>query len=201
MILVVRLFGARPPAPRPRRAPRARVCSKFMINDRAPAARNLQCAKPKAQTRTVARLWTRIIGWRWRKGTAPPAAPAHLTPPGRRDPHPAGRGTTLAPRLPSGRHPDDPVRPDGAPHLSRGRSNRFQPSLKGRSACQTASTRVEELSIRYMRPFRTSLTDIYSYGTTVHMSILSCRFMRLVRIMPTSRLARATADRTDIMRT
>ena len=45
-----------------------------------------------------------------------------------------------------------------------------------------------------MRPFRTSLTDIYSYGTTVHMSILSSRFMRLVRIMPTSRLVRATGS-------
>lgn len=29
-----------------------------------------------------------------------------------------------------------------------------------------------------MRPFRTTLTDFYSYGTTVHMSILSNRFMR-----------------------
>ena len=77
---------------------------------------------------------------------------------------------------------------------TKGRSKRFQPSLKGRSARQTASTRVEELSIRYMRPFRTSLTDLYSYGTTVHKSILSRRFMRRVQIMPTSCLARFTGS-------
>ena len=77
---------------------------------------------------------------------------------------------------------------------ARGRSSRFQPSLKGRSTRQTASTRVGELSTRYMRPFRTSLTEIYSYGTTVHMSILSRRFMRRAQIMPTSRLARATGS-------
>ena len=78
--------------------------------------------------------------------------------------------------------------------IIKGRSKRFQPSLKGRSARQTASTRVEELSIRYMRPFRTSLTDFYSYGTTVHMSILSSRFMRRVHIMQSSRLSRATGS-------
>ena len=76
-----------------------------------------------------------------------------------------------------------------------GRSSSFQPSLKGSRARQTASIRVGELSIRYMRPFRTSLTDIYSYGTTVHMSILSRRFVCRVQIMPTSRLARATGSR------
>ena len=30
-----------------------------------------------------------------------------------------------------------------------------------------------QLRIRYMRPFRASLTNIYSYGTTVHMSIIT----------------------------
>ena len=45
-----------------------------------------------------------------------------------------------------------------------------------------------------MRPFRTSLTDIYSYGTTVHISILSSRFMRRVHIMRSSRLSRATGS-------
>ena len=75
-----------------------------------------------------------------------------------------------------------------------GSCRNFSPSLKGRSTRQTASTRVGELSIRYMRPFRTSLTEIYSYGTTVHMSILSRRFMRRAQIMPTSRLARATGS-------
>ena len=34
-----------------------------------------------------------------------------------------------------------------------------------------------------MRPFTTSPTDIYSYGTTVHMSILSQPIMRGVQIM------------------
>ena len=53
---------------------------------------------------------------------------------------------------------------------------------------------VGELNIRYMRPLRTSLTDLYSYGTTVHMSILSSRFMRRVQIMPTSCLARFTGS-------
>ena len=77
---------------------------------------------------------------------------------------------------------------------SRGRSSRFQPSLKGRSTRQTASTRVGELSIRYMRPFRTSPTDIYSYGTTVHMSILSQPIMRGVQIMPSSRVVRSTGS-------
>ena len=79
-----------------------------------------------------------------------------------------------------------------------GRSSRssgnFQPSLNGRSARQTASTRVGELSIRYMRPFTTSPTDIYSYGTTVHMSILSQPIMRSVQIMRTSRVARSTGS-------
>ena len=56
--------------------------------------------------------------------------------------------------------------------LVNGSCRNFQPSLKGRSVRQTASTRVVELSVRYMRPFRTSLTEFYSYGTTVHMSIL-----------------------------
>ena len=71
----------------------------------------------------------------------------------------------------------------------------FQPSLKGRSARQTASTRVQELGIRYMKPFVTSLTDIHSYGTTVHMSIFSRRFMRHVQIMRYSRVARSTGSR------
>ena len=80
------------------------------------------------------------------------------------------------------------------PGPRRGRSSRFQPSLKGRSTRQTASTRVGELSIRYMRPFRTSPTDIYSYGTTVHMSILSQPIMRGVQIMPSSRVVRSTGS-------
>ena len=74
--------------------------------------------------------------------------------------------------------------------MDRGRSSRFQPSLKGRSTRQTASTRVGELSIRYMRPFRTSPTDIYSYGTTIHMSILSSRF----RTDTTNAIDEFTAD-------
>ena len=66
--------------------------------------------------------------------------------------------------------------------------------LNGRSARQMASTRVGELSIRYMRPFRTPPTAIYSYGTTVHMSILSQPIMRSVQIMRTSRVARSTGS-------
>ena len=77
---------------------------------------------------------------------------------------------------------------------SKGRSSSFSPSLNGRSTRQTASTRVGELSIRYMRPFTTSPTDIYSYGTTVHMSILSQPIMRGVQIMPSSRVARSTGS-------
>ena len=57
-------------------------------------------------------------------------------------------------------------------------SRKFQPSLKGRSARQTASTRVEELNIRYMRPFRTSLTDLYSYGTTFRRKLNSELILR-----------------------
>ena len=45
-----------------------------------------------------------------------------------------------------------------------------------------------------MRALRTSLTDIHSYGTTVHMSIFSRRFMRRVQIMPALRLARSTGS-------
>ena len=82
--------------------------------------------------------------------------------------------------------------------VGNGSCSSFSPSLKGRSARQTASTRVGELCIRYMGPLQTSLTDLYSYGTTVHI----CRFfparslmvMRRVQIMPTSRLARATGS-------
>ena len=80
-------------------------------------------------------------------------------------------------------------------HNGKGSHRNFRPSLNGRSARQTASTRVGELSIRYMRPFRTSLTEIYSYGTTVHMSIFFSRFMRDVQIMRYSRLARSTGSR------
>ena len=60
-----------------------------------------------------------------------------------------------------------PLRPSSPGLFGNGSCRKFQPSLKGRSARQTAPTRVGELSIRYMRPFRTSPTDIYSYGTTV----------------------------------
>ena len=45
-----------------------------------------------------------------------------------------------------------------------------------------------------MRPYRTSLTDIHSYSTTVHMSILSQPIMRGVQIMPSSRAARSTGS-------
>ena len=78
--------------------------------------------------------------------------------------------------------------------IHNGSGSRYQPSLKGRSTRQTASTRVGELSIRYMRPFTTSPTDIYSYGTTVHMSILSQPIMRGVQIMRSSRVARSTGS-------
>ena len=69
-----------------------------------------------------------------------------------------------------------------AEDIANGSSRRFQPSLKGRSGRQTASACVGELSIRYMRPFRTSLTDIYPYSATVHMSIFFHPIMRSVQI-------------------
>ena len=104
------------------------------------------------------------------------------------------RCTSKTPKLGGIADPDRPVlSPCG--NNGKGCDGNFHPSLKGRSARQTASTRVGELDIRYMRPFVTSLTDIHSYGTTVHMSILSSRFMRRVQIMPTSRLARSTGSR------
>ena len=49
----------------------------------------------------------------------------------------------------------------------KGCSRNFQPSLKSRSTLQMASTRVQELSIRYMRPLGTSLVHMCSYGTHV----------------------------------
>ena len=73
-----------------------------------------------------------------------------------------------------------------------GSCRNFKPSLKGRGARQTASTRVVELSIRYMRLFRTSPTDLYSYGTCVNMSISSHPIRRGMRIMRSSRLVRST---------
>ena len=50
-----------------------------------------------------------------------------------------------------------------APNRSGGKGSyrNFQPSLKGHSARQTASTRVQELSIRYVRAFDTSLGHLY----------------------------------------
>ena len=68
----------------------------------------------------------------------------------------------------------------------------FCRSLKGRSASQTASTRVQELGIRYMRPFGTSLGHFYSYGTQVGMSILFHLIGRHEQIMPSSDQARST---------
>ena len=52
-------------------------------------------------------------------------------------------------------------------YSSKGWHKEFQPFSKGRSALQTASTRVQELSIRYMRPLGTSLGHMCSYGTHV----------------------------------
>ena len=78
--------------------------------------------------------------------------------------------------------------------LNNGSCRNFQPSLKGRSVRQTASTRVVELSIRYMRLFRTSPTDLYSYGTCVNMSISSHPIRRGMRIMRSSRLVRSTGS-------
>ena len=57
---------------------------------------------------------------------------------------------------------------------------------------QTALVCVEELNTRSREPFSTSCDELHTYGTTVHMSICSSRFMRRVQIMPTSCLARFT---------
>ena len=53
---------------------------------------------------------------------------------------------------------------------------------------------LEELNTRSRQPFSTSYDELHTYGTTVHMSILSSRFMRRVQIMPTSCLARFTGS-------
>ena len=82
------------------------------------------------------------------------------------------------------------------PSRGNGSCRNFKPSLKGRGARQTASTRVVELSIRYMRLFRTSPTDLYSYGTCVNMSISSHPIRRGMRIMRSSRLVRSAARST-----
>ena len=71
----------------------------------------------------------------------------------------------------------------------------FQPSLKGRSALQTASKRVQELSIRYMRPLGTSLGHIHSYCTCVSMSILNQPIGRCEQIMRCSGWPRSTPSR------
>ena len=59
---------------------------------------------------------------------------------------------------------------------------------------QTALVCVEELNTRSREPFSTSYDELHTHGTTVHMSILSSRFMRRVQIMPTSCLARFTGS-------
>ena len=88
------------------------------------------------------------------------------------------------------------VYPNGPRERKRnGSSRRLQPSFKGRSGRQTASTCVGELSIRYIGPFRTSPTDIYSYNAIVHMSIFSHPIMRSVQrhaIFATRALHRVT---------
>ena len=76
--------------------------------------------------------------------------------------------------------------------MGKGSGKDFCRSLKGRSASQTASTRVQELGIRYMRPFGTSLGHFYSYGTQVGMSILFHLIGRHEQIMPSSDQARST---------
>ena len=53
---------------------------------------------------------------------------------------------------------------------------------------------LEELNTRSRVPFSTSYDELHTYGTTVHMSIFSSRFMRRVQIMPTSCLARFTGS-------
>ena len=52
---------------------------------------------------------------------------------------------------------------------------------------QTASTRVQKLSIRYMRAFGTSLGHFTSYSTQVGMSILFQPIGRHEQIMPSTR--------------
>ena len=67
--------------------------------------------------------------------------------------------------------------------------------LKGRSALQTASKRVQELSIRYMRPLGTSLGHIHSYCTCISMSILNQPIGRCEQIMRCSGWPRSTPSR------
>ena len=71
----------------------------------------------------------------------------------------------------------------------------FSPFLKGRSARQTASRRVAELSIRYTKPFQTSVDLTYTYGTPGQMSISFSRRARCSRIASSSRRARSTGRR------
>ena len=55
--------------------------------------------------------------------------------------------------------------------VSNGASGSFQGSLEPLEWCQMAPTSMEELSVRYMEPFRTSLDILHTYGTHVNMSI------------------------------
>ena len=67
------------------------------------------------------------------------------------------------------------LRPMAAGPASRyktnGASGSFQGSLEPLEWCQMAPTSMEELSVRYMEPFRTSLDILHTYGTHVNMSI------------------------------
>ena len=79
--------------------------------------------------------------------------------------------------------------------FNRRSSSSFLPSLKGRSARQTASRRVAELSIRYTKPFLTSVDLTYTYGRDSARPIFFSRSARCSRIASSSRRARSTGRR------
>ena len=90
---------------------------------------------------------------------------------------------------PASRGSRSPIRGD-RPRI-KGSGKKFCRSSEAITMARTALLCVEELNTRSREPFSTSYDELHTYGTTVHMSILSSRFMRCVQIMPTSRVARA----------
>ena len=74
-----------------------------------------------------------------------------------------------------------------------GCDRKFRHCLKARERRPEAPRSMEELSIRYMELFRTSLDLIHTYGTHDNMSISWSRLCAVRRITPSSRPHRSSA--------
>ena len=74
-----------------------------------------------------------------------------------------------------------------------GSDGKFWHCLKARERRPEAPRSMEELSIRYMELFRTSLDLIHTYGIHDNMSIFLSRLCAVSRIAPSSRPRRSSA--------